>query len=179
MRFLFSCALLCLAASCTDANRASTATGDPRFHMSDPNELFFRNTQQNKYRPVENATADGDVFQVAELRAVTARPQLFGQLVLNWLEDEAYFRVTTNDYEQQFEQPLVLVTEAGQDIVLGDASPRANLDFGELIARDLQAGKPLRLRNAAGEAVSIFQSREEREAFLTTLGDFYRLTQPK
>ena len=179
MRFLFLCALLGCALGCTDANRTSTATNDPRFHMSDPNELFFRNTRQNKYRLVRDAVPSQDVYRVYALNEVSTRPQIFAQVVLNWLEDEAYLFIETNAYNAEFQQPLTLATQAGDRIELRDYSPAAQLAFAETLAPLLQRESALEVYNAAGETVSIFQTKPEREAFLVALDDFYRLTAKK
>ena len=169
--FLFGCTI-----ACTDVNRTSTATDDPRFHTDDASELFFRNTRQNKYLELPQLTEGQDVFRFYQLRESKSNPQIYGLIVLNWLEDEAYFFVETNDYPQDFKKPLTVVTATGKELILTDYAPAAQLEFGESLARWLNQNEELSVISGTGATIRVFRDRDERTAFLTALGDFLRLT---
>ena len=174
-RIFLSLFLGSLCFACTDPDRASTATNDRQFRVADPNELYFRNVRATNYRQIPGETHYQDVYRYGTIEEQRTRPQLFAQLVLNWLEDEAYLFVEPNSVADSFTRPLTLTDEQGERIVLGGKSPQQHLEFAEAIATRLNADLSLSLVDLEGKSVPILKDRRERETFLITLADFRAL----
>ncbi len=145
-----------------------------QFTIGDDAELFFRNVRQIYY---DRASPDGtwQAYSLKDRYQGNERPVIVPVIVINWLKDEAYLLIDTNDLLADEDELRVVMSNTPPDtIVLRDRGRERMLEFGSRLYEALQANQQMQIRSK-GIYRPILTEEVDREAFRVTMADFYRL----
>lgn len=146
-----------------------------QFTIGDDAELFFRNVRQIFY---DRASPEGtwQAYSFKNRYQGNERPVIVPVIVINWLKDEAYILIDTNDLLADEEELRVVILSTPLDtIALRDRGWERMLEFGSRVYEALQANQQLQIQSK-GIYRPILTEENDREAFRVTMADFYRLT---
>jgi hypothetical protein len=169
--------LVALVAGCKIDRDKKVDRNKYTFSVGDDAELFFRNVRQIYY---DRSSPDGtwQAYRFGGRHQGNERPIIHPVIVINWLKDEAYLLIDTNEVLSR-EDFLRIKIVNKKDTMLIDLKERGRermLEFGSVIYEALQQ-KDSVLVWQQGKYVPIFIDEEERESVRIPIADFYRLTQ--
>lgn len=147
------------------------------FTMGDDSELFFRNTRQIFY---DRYSPDGtwQAYRFSERYKGNDRPLIIPVIVINWLEDEAYLLIESNEALASEDEIRVIISNPQQKtdtLVLRERGMARMLEFGSQLYEALQYNSKIMVLNH-NEYVPVLMEETDREMFRITMSDFYRLT---
>ena len=100
-------------------------------------------------------------------------------IVINWLKDEAYLLIDTNELLSQEDYLEVTISDSSTSksdtIILNQRGRERMLEFGSQLYEAIQANQQIEVRSK-GEFLPVLNEDIDREAFRVTMGDYYRLT---
>jgi len=165
--------------SCEIPQAQKVYTSDRQFRTTDPSRLYFKNIRSMDYYNRRKPNTKIDLYTFRKFSQDTTRPILYPMIVNNWLQDEAYIFIEKNGYSG-FSDSLIISwkteTEDGQ-FAIGLFNKPMQYEFtGELYERLLN-NEILFLKNKTGSLVPVFHNRADRLYFMTTMRDYYRLTE--
>ncbi|MFM8912904.1 MAG: hypothetical protein ACKOE6_08325 [Flammeovirgaceae bacterium] len=146
------------------------------FIIGDDAELFFRNVRQIYY---DRSSPDGtwQAYRFANRFKGEDHPAILPVIVINWLKDEAYLLIDTNQALSN-EDFLRVKIKTQNDSFVVDLDERGRermLEFGSVIYEAIQRNDSVFIWYN-GRYQPILTDADERESFRIPMADFYRLT---
>ncbi|MFM7485439.1 MAG: hypothetical protein ACKO13_00825 [Cytophagales bacterium] len=146
------------------------------FTINDDAELFFRNVRQIYY---DRSSPDGtwQAYRFGGRYQGNERPAIYPVIVINWLKDEAYLLVDTNEVlsREDFLRIKIVNKKNTVQIDLKDRGRERMLEFGSALYEALQRKDSVFVWQQ-GKYVPILIDEEDRESVRIPMADFYRLT---
>ncbi|WP_422007954.1 hypothetical protein [Roseivirga pacifica] len=170
--------LSCLLLACNNQNQQVESPETISFKTDDSSRLFFRNVRQIAYDKEELTAAKLNIYRYKKRSEEQHIPVLNLALVENWRFDEAYLLIEPNDF---IKQNTILVkwenpTTAEKGLIEFTASNKESHQlFASKVYEQLTANSRLEIK-MENEWHRILHTQEQRDAFTTTVYDYYRLT---
>lgn len=148
------------------------------FVMPDDAELFFRNVRQIYYN---RSSPDGkwQAYRFKDFYEGNDRPLIMPVIVINWLQDEAYLLVDSNDFLGEEDFLSVVINDTLQHkadtITLSQRGRENMLEFASRIYEGIQHQSPIFVKSKS-EYLPLLDNEDDRESFRITMSDYYRLT---
>ena len=149
-----------------------------QFEMGDDSELFYRNVRQIYY---DRSSPDGtwQAYRFGGRYAGNDRPVIQPVIVINWLKDEAYLLIETNEVLSQEEFLEVIISDSTSSktdtLILKERGRERMLEFGSKLYEAVMANHKISVLQE-GSYTPVLTDETDREAFRITLADYYRLT---
>lgn len=148
------------------------------FVMPDDAELFFRNVRQIYYN---RSSPDGkwQAYRFKDFYEGNERPLIMPVIVINWLQDEAYLLVDSNEFLGEEDFLSVVINDTLQhktDTIMLSQRGRENmLEFASRVYEGIQHQSPMFVKSKT-EYLPLLNDEDDRESFRITMSDYYRLT---
>jgi hypothetical protein len=148
------------------------------FAIGDDSELFFRNVRQIYY---DRSSPDGtwQAYRFSDRYTANDRPIIVPVIVINWLKDEAYLLIETNDLlsEEDYLQVAISGTTSAKadTITLQQRGRERMLEFGSRLFEAIMENQKMTVRSK-GAFQPLMLEQIDRETFRITMADYYRLT---
>ena len=171
--------------SCTN-NQVRENSSDPSslYFVDDADHLFFKNTRAYYYDqsrgPGSDESQRPNLYQLKKISKRKDRAILIPIIVDNWIKDEAYLMLTSNDFDEGFYSPFTIARVAGSDttaVVQEGRSMPQQTTFAQAIAKMLEKEADFLIKNEKEEWVSLFADPNDRLHYLTAIRDYQRLVQ--
>ena len=149
-----------------------------QFEIGDDSELFFRNVRQIYY---DRSSPDGtwQAYRFSKHYSGNDRPVIIPVIVINWMKDEAYLLIETNDLLSEEEFLTVVITDIDSlktdTITLNQRGRERMLEFGSQLYEAIMSNQEIKVQKD-GDFIPILTEELDKEAFRITLADYYRLT---
>ncbi len=149
-----------------------------QFEIGDDSELFFRNVRQIFY---DRSSPDGtwQAYRFSDRHLGNERPVILPIIVINWLKDEAYLLIDTNELlsEEGYLEVIIsdFSTSKSDTIILNHRGRERMLEFGSQLYEAIQANQKIEVRSK-GKFLPVLHEGIDRETFRVTMSDYYRLT---
>lgn len=149
-----------------------------QFEIGDDSELFFRNVRQIYY---DRSSPDGkwQAYRLSNRYPGEERPVILPVIVINWLMDEAYLLIDTNELLSEEEHLEVIISDSStaksDTIILNQRGRERMLEFGSQLYEAIQANQKIEVKSK-GKFLLILNEDIDRETFRITMSDYYRLT---
>jgi len=149
-----------------------------QFKIGADSNLFFRNVRQIYY---DRSSPDGtwQAYRFSDRYTGNDRPVIEPVIVINWLKDEAYLLIDTNELLSEEDMITVTIVDAFANkpdtLLLNQRGRERMLEFGSQLYDAIQANQKISVKSKE-EFIPILTEEIDREAFRITLSDFYRLT---
>jgi hypothetical protein len=149
-----------------------------QFTFGDDSELFFRNVRQIYY---DRSSPDGtwQAYRISDRYLGNERPVILPVVVINWLKDEAYLLIDTNELLSEEDYLEVIISDSSTSrsdtVILNQRGRDRMLEFGSQLYEAIQANQKIAVKNR-GEFLPVLNEGIDREAFRVTMSDYYRLT---
>jgi len=149
-----------------------------QFEVGDDSELFFRNVRQIYY---DRTSPDGtwQAYRFSDGYSGNERPLILPVIVINWLKDEAYLLIDTNELLSEEDYLEVIISDSStaksDTVILNQRGRERMLEFGSQLYEAIQANQKMEVKSR-GEFLPVLKENIDREAFRVTMSDFYRLT---
>ena len=181
--FWFVILSIIIYTSCEQPEAQKVFTGDKQFRTTDPSRIRFHNVRSVYYYRERARNTKMDIYKLRKFEMKKDKPLLIPVIVNNWMEDEAYLFFEKNLYPYytdtitiKYQNPSdTLVSEGFYQLPL--PNKKYQYEFGGQLFESITRGDDLFMKNAKNEFVPIYNLAEERLAFVTTLKDYYRLTE--
>jgi len=181
MRLLFLILFVGLL-SCERVPEEKQFSGDPLYRTTDPSRLYFNNIRSNAYYRERKPNTRIDIYKFRKLKINREEPLIQPKIVNNWMQDEAYVFIDKNNYLGGFTDTLTVQWESDSTSgyhYLALANKKNQYDFAKAIYESIEARHRMKVRTQKNGFVPVFDDREERVNFRTTLNDYYKLTERK
>ena len=168
-----------LAFQCQVPEAQKDFTGDSQFRTTDPSRLYFKNMRASHYYNRRKPNTKIDLYTLRKFSNDHKRPILYPVIVNNWLQDEAYVFIEKNKYAE-FTDTLDIMWKTdtlSEGFQLALFNKANQYEFAGRLYEKLLNNEELHLKNKNGKWVPIFQNRADRLHFLSTMRDYYRLTE--
>jgi len=168
--------------SCERVPEPKQFSGNPLYRTTDPSRLYFNNIRSNSYYRQRKTNTKIDIYKYRKLKISRKEPLIQAKIVNNWLQDEAYIFIDKNDYVGGFSDTLTVQWQADSTSgyhYLALANKKNQYDFAQAIYESIEARHSLSVKTLKNGFVPVFDNREERVNFRTTLNDYYKLTERK
>lgn len=171
---------LILSACHLPATKDPAGEKDDRFHTTPPSHLYFKNIRSSNYEQQTQPGTRIDLYRLRRFSQTTDRPILYPVIADNWMQDEVYLLIRPNDFKVGFSDTLRVFWKSDRDsgryeLPLPNFSEQYR--FAGQLYQSLQQKHRLTIETAAGNRAPLFENQEDRQLFLTTLRDYYRLTE--
>ena len=149
-----------------------------QFETGDDSELFFRNVRQLYY---DRKSPDGtwQAYRFSDRYRGNDRPVILPVIVINWLKDEAYLLIETNEMlgEEDYLEVIITdsVTSKSDTLILNQRGRERMLESGSRLYEAIQANQKIEVRSK-GKFLPLLKEDIDRETFRVTMSDYYRLT---
>lgn len=180
MKFRFFILLLLLISfSCSDIPSEQEAGARSVFSTTVPSHLFFKNMRSSYYEARQQANTKVDLYKLRKIKASNASPLIYPVIADNWMKDEAYLLIQTNDYPDGLKSPLTVHWSGESQQGLIEMGSPANFQhqyaFALELEKVLKRSIALEVVDSKGQKVPFLESYEEKSWFLTTLRDYKKL----
>ncbi|MEL7020944.1 MAG: hypothetical protein AAGK47_05010, partial [Bacteroidota bacterium] len=138
--------------------------------------------RSNNYYRERKPNTKIDIYKHRKLKISRKQPLIQAKIVNNWLQDEAYIFIDKNDYVDGFSDTLTVQWQSDSTSgyhYLTLANKKNQYDFAEAIYKSISERHKMKVRTLRNGFVPVFEEREERVNFRTTLNDYYKLTEKK
>ena len=149
-----------------------------QFEVGDDSELFFRNVRQIYY---DRSSPDGtwQAYRFGDRYQGNDRPMILPVIVINWLQDEAYLLIDTNELLSEEDDLQVIISDTStlkkDTLILNQRGRERMLEFGSRLYEAIQTNQKMTVKSK-GKLVPLLMERDDRETFRITMSDYYRLT---
>lgn len=149
-----------------------------QFEIGDDSELFFRNVRQIYYN---RNSPDGtwQAYRFSDRYTGNERPVILPVIVINWLKDEAYLLIDTNELLSEEDYLEIIIsdtaTSKSDTVILNQRGRERMLEFGSQLYEAILANQKIDVK-IKGEFLPVLNEDIDREAFRVTMSDYYRLT---
>lgn len=170
--------LILLLAGCKIDRDRTVDRNKFTFVMPDDAELFFRNVRQIYYN---RSSPDGkwQAYRFKDFYEGNDRPLITPVIVINWLQDEAYLLVDTNEFLSEEDFLSVVIADTIQHksdtITLSQRGRENMLEFASRIYEGVQHQSPMFVKSK-NQYLPLLDNEDDRESFRITMSDYYRLT---
>lgn len=151
----------------------------PVFKTTPPAHLYFKNMRSSYYDQIAAPTDTLDLYLLRRYPRPANRPVLKAVIADNWMRDEAYIKLAlqwpADTDRDTFRLQWKTKNESGF-IHLKDNSWESQLDGVREIESALRSHFQFYWTSTEGQIYELFQGEAERQAFLTTVKDFQKLT---
>ena len=154
---------------------------DSQWRTTQPSRLYFANMRQSQYYHERGRGTRIDTYRHRKFSNSTKRPLIIPTIIDKWMEDEAYIFLRRNDYPD-YSNYITLQWRTAQDSVLGSyelqrQSRQKQYELaGEIYDQLLQEHK-IYVLQADSTYARMYADKDDRQAYLTTMKDYYRLTE--
>lgn len=178
MLHLVGCLFLFGIASCGHPDVPQADGSGSVFRTSDPSRLYFKNIRSASYHRNTAPARGVNVYTLRAFDMDSKAPQLVPQIIDYWLEDKAYLHLMKNDPTFFADTLRVFWAEADSSGIfsLEYAGHEALYNFTGELYRKVMNRAELKVKAGDGSFVPLFDREPYRNAFITTLRDYYRLT---
>ncbi len=167
--------------SCGESPEKDTTNISSIFSTTAPSHLFFKNMRSSYYEQSQQPNTRVDLYRLRKLSAPSNQPLIYPIIADNWMKDEAYLLVQTNEYEGGFSSPLKIFWKNGNEKGMIEMKSPPNFDhqyefalaLNDLLKKDYN----LEIENEQGERASIFEKYDQKSGFMTTVRDFQKLVE--
>lgn len=172
--------VLLLLTSCQQ-NHPYDYNYEPRamFRTTPPAHLYFKNMRSTYYEQISLPADTLDLYLLRRYPASSSRPILTAAIADNWMRDEAYLKLSlqwpTASSRDTFRIQWKTKDKAGF-IHLRENSWVSQLNSAREIESALRSHYRLYWTSNEGQIHELFREEAERQAFLTTVKDFQKLT---
>ena len=168
--------VLILLNGCTNTPQQQSNSTTSSFRTTAPSQLYFKNMRSIYYNVEEQEKSRIEIYQLKQFTKDTDRPIVYPIIANNWLNDEAYLMLKTNDFVHGFSQPLqVEIMEQDKTITLASPTAQEQYVMAIDIYEALKAGHTLKVMGADEKAYPLFDGKFDRNHYTTTLRDYLRL----
>jgi hypothetical protein len=149
-----------------------------QFEIGDDSELFFRNVRQIFY---DRSSPDGtwQAYRFSNRYFGNERPVILPVIVINWLKDEAYLLIDTNELLGEEDYLKVIISDSStlksDTVILNQRGRERMLEFGSQLYEAIQANQQIEVKSR-GEFLPVLNEDIDSESFRVTMSDYYRLT---
>lgn len=149
-----------------------------QFVIGDDSELFFRNVRQIYY---DRSSPDGtwQAYRFSDQHPGNERPLIIPVIVINWLKDEAYLLIDTNEMLSVEDDLQVIISNTSSSnadtLILNQRGRERMLEFGSRLYEAIRSNQKIVVKSR-GEFLPVLNEDIDREAFRVTMSDYYRLT---
>jgi len=149
-----------------------------QFEVGDDSELFFRNVRQIYY---DRSSPDGtwQAYRFGDHYQGNDRPVILPVIVINWLQDEAYLLIDTNELLTEEDDLRVIISDTStlkaDTLILNQRGRERMLEFGSRLYEAIQTNQTITVKSR-GKFVPLLMEGDDRETFRITMSDYYRLT---
>ncbi len=154
--------------------------GASRFRTTAPSHLYFKNIRSIHYEMTTEPDTRIDLYKFRRFSETDRRPILYPVIVDNWMQDEAYLLIRPNDYRGGIPDMLQVEWQNTRDsgrYLLQSADWTDQHRFAQQLYQSLQEKHQLLLLDKEGNFVPLFDDKQDQISFLTTMRDYYRLTE--
>lgn len=171
-----------LETSCQHPQPPKEFTGNELFHTTDPSRLYFNNIRSTYYYKQRQPNTRIDIYKFRKLKQTRKEPLIQPKIVNNWMQDEAYIFLETNDYIGGFSDTLTVKWQSNRDTTNGYyyltlANKENQYQFARNLYESLKEKHYMEVKTKKNGFVPIFEDYAEQNNFRTTLNDYYRLTE--
>lgn len=169
-----------LFTACDQVREPRHAEGKKHFHTTAPSRLFFKNMRSFYYQ-AEETPEKMDRYQLRKIQKDSDDLIFIPVILDNWLEDEAYIRVQPN-FEYPSGDTLTIYWSAGRQegtYTLSAAQNQDHYDFAKQLYESLLAGHQLWMLDEDRQKLLVFTDQADRANYITTLRDYYKLTETR
>lgn len=145
------------------------------FYVSAPNQLYFKNIRSVYYKTETDKATKIDYYTLNKWNEKALKPALVPVIADNWIEEEAYLQL---NFKNITADSCKVNIEKWKNINLPTQAKIANQEAYELalaIKNRLLANELV----VVNDSIILFEDRNERSYFLTTLQDYLRLIERK
>jgi hypothetical protein len=150
-----------------------------QFETGDDSEIFFRNVRQIYYDRTSPPDGTWQAYRFSNRYHGNARPVILPVIVINWLKDEAYLLIDTNEMLSEEDYLEVIITDSvtskSDTLTLNQRGREHMLEFGSKLYEAIQANEKIEVRSK-GKFLPVLNEDIDRETFRVTMSDYYRLT---
>ena len=172
--------LLALLTSCYPGRNRGLDPSRPAFNTTDASVLFFRNVRSPYYDPEEMPEAGLRVYRLGRRVQDDGRPLLNLAIVHNWRRDQAFILIEPGEYIMGLPEVRIRYRNAERgtagELVYEPGSREEQFRTATAIYLQIEAGSEFALM-AWDEEIAFLREKTERDAFHTTMFDFYRLVE--
>ena len=168
-----------LIVGCEGPEAQKAFTGEQQFRTTDPSRLYFNNVRSSYYYNRRKPNTKIDLYTLRRFARDRNRPILYPVIVNNWMQDEAYIFIEKNDYEA-FGDTLIIEWKSDSlqgELALALFNKKNQFEFAGKLYEALTEQHELKLKKPNGGLVPIFENQLDRSNFITTMRDYYRLTE--
>lgn len=151
----------------------------PMFRTTPPARLYFKNMRSTYYDQIAAPSDTQDLYLLRRYPSSSNRPILQAAIADNWMRDEAYLQLTLQwpaAYSRDtFRLQWKTKKESGF-IDVNKNSWASQLNGAREVESALRSHYRFYWTSDEGQLHELLRERTERQAFLTTLRDFQKLT---
>jgi hypothetical protein len=177
MKYL-SIILLLLIIACSGDNEKRVSRENVRFDTSDAAELFFKNVRQTAYDKQGLAGSDIEIYRLKERSTKENYPVVNLAIALNWMHDQAYLVVETNEYLRNEDSVVVNWNDPSGDAqgryIYAGGSKEDNFRWAVDLYTSIQDDHELSIM-VNGKEEPLMNEEADREAYRRTMLDYLRL----
>ena len=168
---------------CEQPEAQKVFTGDKQFRTTDPSRIRFHNVRSVYYYRERAKHTKMDIYKLRKFEMTKKRPVLIPVIINNWMKDEAYLFFENNLYPY-FTDTITIKYQQQTDSTTAEGfytlplrNKKFQYEFGGHLFESLTRGDKLFLKNSQKEFVPIYDDPKDKAAFITTIKDYYRLTE--
>jgi hypothetical protein len=123
-----------------------------------------------------------DIYLLKKYSYTRKRPIIYPKIVNNWLKDEAYIFIEDGLYPYFPNDTLQLFwssekLDSSGVHYLGTRTKKAQYEFAGAVYESLSVNANFKFINSNNDTIPIFEDYNDRINFMTTVRDYYRLTE--
>jgi hypothetical protein len=177
----FTVLSLLFSFACSDISPEEASAEKSVFSTTAPSHIFFKNMRSSYYQATQQAGTKVDLYQLRKIKTDASVPLIYPVIADNWMKDEAYVLIQTNEYEKGFQSPLSVYWSSEKEEGVIEMKSPPNFEHQYAFALELEEAlrKNYRLHvlDGNGEEVAVFEAYDEKSVFLTTLRDYKKLVE--
>lgn len=179
-KIIFAFFLLSLLA-CQVEKPRKVFEGDEAFRVTEPARLYFNNIRSIQYYKRRQAKTNIDIYTHRKFYKGRARPLIRPIIVHQWMKDEASIFLEKNDYPffgDGYHLKWINRRDSTAGILKMERKTRQNqYEMAGSIYDCILKGYDLSIVNTKGENIAILNDRKDQSAFITTMKDYYKLSE--
>ncbi len=166
--------------SCIVDNDKTVNLSEPKYKTTDASELFFKNVRAIYYDREEMLEAKLDVYRLKQFTIPDSHAFIKLAIVMNWIKDEAYVLVEAGSGSKPVKQLKIKWVDQANNLSGVKSFDLKNKDqffifTGAIYDHILNNHQVVVVEK--DKEIALFPDNKEREAFRTTMYDFYNLVE--
>jgi hypothetical protein len=175
----FTVLSLLFSFACSNISPEEASAEKTIFSTNAPSHLFFKNMRSSYYQATQQAGTKVDLYQLRKIKTDASVPLIYPVIADNWMKDEAYLLIQTNEYEKGFQSPLSVYwsDEAAEGVIEMKSPPNFEHQYAFALELEevLKKNYSLFVLDGNEEQVPVFESYDQKSWFLTALRDYKKL----